>query len=52
MKTRHRIISTGLAVALLGSLALSTQRAQAGDGRDVAVGALIGGALGYLIGGH
>jgi hypothetical protein len=51
MRTKHNILSLGLAAALVGTLALPAPKAHAGDDAGpILVGALIGGILGYVIG--
>ena len=51
MKTKHSILSLALAAALVGTLALPAPKAQADDHAVgyIIVGALIGGALGYIL---
>jgi hypothetical protein len=50
MKSQHRILSLGLAGALLAAFVVPAPRAQAGDRttRAIIAGALIGGTLGYI----
>lgn len=51
MKSQHRILSLGLAGALLAAFLVPAPRAQAGRReRAIVAGALIGGTLGYLAG--
>jgi len=51
MKSQHRILSLGLAGALLAAFLVPAPQAQAGRReRAIVAGALIGGTLGYLAG--